>query len=80
MPEPTRQGSATAIWRALCRRCPRCGRGRLFAGYLRQVDRCAACRERYADIHSDDIAPWLTILVVGLVGTPIVVAIETHLA
>ena len=80
MSEATRPGFRTAIGRALRGRCPNCGRGSLFASYLHQVDQCAACAERYADIHSDDIAPWLTILVVGLVGTPLVIAIETHLA
>ncbi len=74
--EAGRPGFGTAIGRALRGRCPNCGRGQLLASYLRQVDHCAACGERYADIHSDDIAPWLTILAVGLVGTPVVVAVE----
>ena len=46
------------------------------ASYLKQVDACAVCGERLADIHSDDIAPWLTILTVGLLGTPVAVALE----
>ena len=29
--------------RALLRRCPRCGWGRLFRGWFRMVDRCPGC-------------------------------------
>lgn len=78
-PEPSRPTFAAAIARALRNRCPACGQGRLLATYLKQVDACAVCGERYADIHSDDIAPWLTILTVGLIGTPIAVTVERQL-
>lgn len=77
--EPNRPSFATAIGRALCNRCPACGQGRLLASYLKQVDACTVCGERYADIHSDDIAPWLTILTTGLIGTPFAVTVERHL-
>jgi len=62
------------IWRALLGRCPNCGQGKLFASYLKQIDRCAVCGEQYGHIHSDDAAPWLTILVVGHIAVPIVFA------
>lgn len=75
---PNRPGLWPALRRALARRCPNCGEGRLFATYLKQVDRCAACGEPYAHIRSDDAAPWLTILVVGHVVVPIVLAVETY--
>ena len=65
-----------ALRRGLAGRCPSCGRGRLFASYLKQVDRCAACGEPLGHIRSDDAAPWLTILVVGHVVVPIVLAVE----
>jgi uncharacterized protein (DUF983 family) len=32
-----------AILRGLCCRCPRCGKGRLFAGFLTLAPRCEAC-------------------------------------
>jgi len=37
----------TAFARALKLRCPRCGGGRLFAGYFRMYERCANCNLRY---------------------------------
>lgn len=33
----------TLLWRALGRRCPRCGRGRVFASYFRMNSRCSEC-------------------------------------
>lgn len=61
-------------------RCPSCGQGKLFASYLKQVESCAVCNERFGHIRSDDAAPWLTILVVGHIAVPVVFAVErvTH--
>lgn len=39
-------GALTAFARGLRRRCPRCGSGGLFAGWLKIRDRCPACRLR----------------------------------
>ncbi len=50
----------------------------MFVSYLKQVDRCAVCGEPYGHIRSDDVAPWLTVLTVGLIGAPIVVLVESH--
>ncbi len=69
-----------ALRRALTRRCPNCGQGRLFTSYLKQVDRCLSCGEMYGHIRSDDAAPWLTILVVGHVTVPVVLAVESRTA
>lgn len=33
--------------RALMRRCPRCGAGRLFVGWVHMVERCPGCRFRF---------------------------------
>ena len=67
-----------AIRRALLGRCPNCGRGRLFASFLKPVERCAACGEAYGQIRTDDAASWLTILVVGHIAVPIVLVAERH--
>lgn len=75
-PTPERPTLWTSVRRALARRCPNCGRGKLFVSYLRQVERCAECGERYSHIRSDDAAPWLTILVVGHIIVPVMFAVE----
>lgn len=67
-----------AIRRALCGRCPNCGRGRLYATYLRQVEACAVCGEGWGEVRADDAPPWLTILIVGHVMAPLVLAMVRH--
>ncbi len=67
----------TALARALRLNCPNCGKARLLRGYLKQVDACPSCGERFGHIRSDDAAPWLTILIVGHVLVPLMVAIES---
>jgi len=60
-----------AVMRGLSRRCPECGRGHLFEGYLKVTDHCPVCR---ADLHhhrADDGPAYLTILVVGHLMAPL---------
>lgn len=64
--------------RALCGRCPKCGEGKLFRSYLKQVDVCALCNECYGHIRADDGPAWLTILAVGHIIVPMVVEVERN--
>ena len=73
-----RPALGTALSRAFSGKCPNCGRGALFASYLRQVKSCADCGEAFGHIRSDDAAPWLTILVVGHILVPIVLMVESR--
>lgn len=59
-------------------RCPKCGHGALFSRYLKVVDRCSACGERYGHYRADDAPPWLTILLVGHLTVPLILMIEEH--
>ncbi len=54
---------------AMCR-CPHCGKGKLFSGYLKVVDHCDACGEEYRFHRADDFPPYIAIFIVGhlLVG------------
>lgn len=54
-----------AICRGVRGRCPRCGEGRLIAGFLRVVPACAACGTAFHHHRADDLPPYLTIVVVG---------------
>ena len=67
-----------AIRRGVLGRCPNCGEGRLFTGYLKQADRCACCGEDFSHIRADDGPAWLTILIVGHVIVALVLAIESQ--
>lgn len=73
-----RPSVGTAIGRGLSGQCPACGRGRLFASYLKQVESCETCGEAFGHIRSDDAAPWLTILVVGHLMVPLILIVEVN--
>lgn len=50
-------------------RCPRCGRGRLFAGYLRVAERCGVCA---LELRRHDSADGPAVFVMFLVGGVVV--------
>lgn len=54
-----------AIWRGLRRKCPNCGEGHMFAGYLKVSDSCESCGQELHHHRADDGPAYLTILVVG---------------
>ena len=58
--------------RGLTRRCPSCGAGRLFTGYLTVEDHCPACGHDNGQYPADDAPPYFTIFLVGhLVVAPL---------
>tara|TARA_B100000315_G_scaffold260360_1_gene321129 strand:+ start:2276 stop:2650 length:375 start_codon:yes stop_codon:yes gene_type:complete len=63
------------ILRGLRRRCPQCGVGRIFSGYLTIEDACPHCQESFEGIRTDDAAPWATILLLGHILAPIVMIV-----
>jgi uncharacterized protein (DUF983 family) len=66
---------STAIISGLTCRCPRCGKGRLFHGFLRLRPRCEACGLDYAFIDAGDGPAVFVILLAGfvVVGAALVV-------
>ena len=52
----------------LCR-CPHCGRGRLFAGFLKVVDRCAVCGFDFRTLNTGDGA---AVFIMQIAGAPVV--------
>jgi uncharacterized protein (DUF983 family) len=71
--------TAIAVLRGALGRCPRCGQGRILHRYLKVVDKCSGCGEAYGHFRADDAPPWLTILVVGHITIPIILALEQTL-
>jgi uncharacterized protein (DUF983 family) len=61
----------TGVKRGLARRCPNCGEGRLFSGYLTIRSPCEVCGLDNGIYPSDDFPPYLTILIVGHVLVPL---------
>ena len=54
-----------AMIRGLRRRCPNCGEGVIFQGYLKIVDSCPVCQEELHHHRADDGPAYLTILIVA---------------
>jgi uncharacterized protein (DUF983 family) len=69
-----------SVWQAMQRgfrcRCPNCGKGKLFAGYLRSVDACAVCGETFSHHRADDLPPYLTVFIVGHIVVALFMASE----
>jgi uncharacterized protein (DUF983 family) len=60
-----------AARRGLLGLCPNCGKTKLFASYLKQVEACSNCGAEFGRIRADDAAPWGTIIVVGHIFMPL---------
>jgi uncharacterized protein (DUF983 family) len=64
-------------WKGLC---PRCGRGRMFASWLKVVDRCDSCGLDYRFAAPDDGPAFFSLCIIALPLIAIVVWIEIALA
>ena len=74
-PPLTERSTALAMRRGARGRCPACGRGRLFTGYLKVRDQCSECGEDLHHQRADDGPAYLTILVVSHILTPVLLAV-----
>jgi uncharacterized protein (DUF983 family) len=61
---------ATALGRGCVGRCPACGEGRLFNGFLRVASECDHCHAPLGTARADDAPPYFTILIVGHIVIP----------
>ncbi|MEM8774626.1 MAG: DUF983 domain-containing protein [Pseudomonadota bacterium] len=59
------------ITRGFRRKCPSCGSGPIFKGYLKLRDSCPVCREDLSHARADDGPAYLTILLVGHLMAPL---------
>ncbi len=69
-----------AMRRGFGGKCPRCGNGALLAGYLKPKSSCCACGAETGDIYTADIAPYFTIMIVGHIVIPLLLAVEKFAA
>ena len=66
----------TAITRGLRGRCPSCGTGHMFKGFLTVASTCRDCEAPLGLVRADDAPPYFTILVVGHVVIPLLFLTE----
>jgi uncharacterized protein (DUF983 family) len=69
---------ATALKRGFRRTCPRCGEGKMFAGYLSIKDNCPVCNLAFDPIRADDAPAYFTIFIVGHIVVTGLFAMETY--
>lgn len=76
--DPEERPTGPAVMRGFRRRCPNCGEGRMFSGYLKVADSCPACKEELHHHRADDGPAYLTILVVGHLMAPLIHIVFTR--
>ena len=76
-PTDTRPTLFQSALRGLACKCPRCGKGRLFAGFLTLRTQCDACGLDYAFIDAGDGPAVFIILIAGaiVVGSALIVEV-----
>jgi uncharacterized protein (DUF983 family) len=78
-PLPTEREVRPALLRGWRGRCPSCGEGRLFQGYLKVCDTCTVCGQDLSHQRADDGPAYLTILIVGHIMAPLLFYTFVHL-
>ena len=68
----------TCLGRGLLGRCPSCGVGRVFDGFLRVVPECEHCHAPLGLARADDAPPYFTILIVGHIVIPLLVMMQVY--
>jgi len=62
---PEQRSLGKAILNGLMCRCPNCGKGKVFGGYLKVNDACSNCGEKLSSARADDFPPYIAIFIVG---------------
>jgi uncharacterized protein (DUF983 family) len=63
---------------ALKGKCPRCGEGELFSGYLAVAEGCRACGLSFSFADAGDGAPWFVMLVSGALAVAAALILELN--
>ena len=76
MPEQTLPTLAESATRGLACKCPRCGRGRLYSGFLTLRPACESCGLDYAFIDSGDGPAVFVIMIAGAIVVACALIVE----
>jgi uncharacterized protein (DUF983 family) len=57
-------------------RCPQCGKGEVFAGYLKFRDTCPACGADFKSADAGDGPAVFVILIVGAIVAPLLIILQ----
>lgn len=76
IPETSMKVKIAALLRGFARRCPACGGGRVFAGYISPEEECSSCNIPLSQYRSDDVPAYFTVFIVGHLCVPGVLILE----
>lgn len=65
-----------AMRRGFLRRCPKCGKGKLYTSFVTVADHCTACGEDLRHQRAEDAPPYFTITIVAHIVIPSVLIVE----
>ena len=68
---PSPRSNREAMRRGLLGRCPHCGEGKLFDGYLAVVEKCSACGDPLGLYRAADGPAFFTMSIIGLLLIPV---------
>ena len=74
--EAERRPVRPAILRGLAGRCPACGKGKLFARFLKPVPACPSCGETMTGHAADDFPSYIVILLLGHIIVPTMIEVN----
>ena len=77
-PEDEDRPLKPALLRGWRRRCPNCGAGPMFRGYLKVRENCPVCGQVLNHHRADDGPAYLTILIVGHLMAPLILIAYTR--
>jgi len=67
---------AAAILRGFSKKCPSCGKGSLYASFLKINESCPHCDEELHHHRADDAPPYFTIFILGHILLPMIIVVE----
>jgi uncharacterized protein (DUF983 family) len=76
MPDPTPPTLTESAIRGIACKCPRCGKGKLFAGFLTLRANCEACGLDYAFIDTGDGPAVFIIMIAGAIVVAAALIVE----
>ncbi len=62
----------------LAGKCPRCGHGKLFAGYLKLAEQCSNCKLDFRFADAGDGAAWFVMLVSSVIAVGTALFVEVN--
>lgn len=75
----TRASLGRTFWRGARLCCPNCGARTLFRAYLKLNQTCPACGADFSRSETADVAPYVTVMLMGLVVMPLTLVLVLNL-